>query len=399
MDALASHDWGIVEPYFDELSITAILPIQDRKLPVGEEVLSPREALHEDFYFSLLEVFQKRSGRPIGDRGLKPGQIVPDIRYGEAISVVVETRQLTAGEQPAETQPLHAAHAPLSAGQIKDELRHIGGHALTVSSRAGRTVEARYKTGSDKPIMISGGQHANETTGIVGALRAARQLSALPNAHFAVSPLENPDGYQIHWRLRAENPHHMHHAARYTALGDDLEYRSDRALGEKAIRHEAERLSGARLHVNLHGYPSHEWTRPLSGYIPRNFAMWTIPRGFFLIMRHHPDWANQADQVLDHVTCHLAEHPEIKSLNERQIGLFQIYAGDTGFQMINGFPCLVGADERSNVPLTLITEYPDETIYGDAFVAGHTAQMETVLAAYQAAQFIEEPTSMPEAIA
>jgi len=38
--------------------------------------------------------------------------------------------------------------------------------------------------------------------------------------------------------------------------------------------------------------------------------------------------------------------------------------------------------------VTLITEYPDETIYDDLFVAGHTAQCETVLAAYEAWQEI-----------
>jgi hypothetical protein len=38
------------------------------------------------------------------------------------------------------------------------------------------------------------------------------------------------------------------------------------------------------------------------------------------------------------------------------------------------------------VPLTLITEYPDETIYGQAFIAGHNAQTAFVLAAYDAYQ-------------
>ena len=33
------------------------------------------------------------------------------------------------------------------------------------------------------------------------------------------------------------------------------------------------------------------------------------------------------------------------------------------------------------MPVTLITEYPDETIYGDAFRLAHTTQMNTVLAA------------------
>ena len=55
---------------------------------------------------------------------------------------------------------------------------------------------------------------------------------------------------------------------------------------------------------------------------------------------------------------------------------------------------MISIDDRHTVPLTLITEYPDETIYDDAFIAGHTAQMETVLAAYDAIQTIAEPTTV-----
>ena len=246
--------------------------------------------------------------------------------------------------------------------------------------------------GRDAAVMISGGQHPNETTGIVGALRAARALRENPGTHFTISPLENPDGYSVHQRLRVDNPLHMHHAARYTALGDDLEYRtqenSGEYLNEKAIRFKAQELSGAKLHVNLHGYPSHEWTRPLSGYVPRNFAMWTLPKGFFLVMRHHAGWTEQAEILLDNVTRHLGAIPGLLEYNDRQIALYEIHAGETGFRVINGFPCLSSIDDRHTVPMTLITEYPDETIYGDDFIDGHTAQMETVLASYRAWQDI-----------
>ncbi|MFP3435835.1 peptidase M14, partial [Paraburkholderia sp. SIMBA_061] len=77
IQAVADHGWGDNEPYFEELNIRVTHPAEDLPLAVGDEVVSLREALHEDFYFSLLEVFQKKSGRPLGDRGLKPGQIVP----------------------------------------------------------------------------------------------------------------------------------------------------------------------------------------------------------------------------------------------------------------------------------------------------------------------------------
>ncbi|MGH6761112.1 MAG: M14 family metallopeptidase [Phyllobacterium sp.] len=397
INSIASHDWGQREPYFEELNIRANLPVIENRLPVGEEVISLIEALHEDFYFTLLEVFQKKSGRPLGDRGLQPGHIVPEIVFSDsAPSVRIETRTLSVTDSESPGQDLSTAQAPISAHQVRTELEKIDGREFKAYSRAGRSVWARYHKGSDAPIMISGGQHPNETTGIVGVLRAAQALAKRQRAHFTISPLENPDGYEIHKRLCVDNPAHMHHAARYTALGDDLEYRTGENLREKAIRVEAERLTGAKLHVNLHGYPSHEWTRPLSGYVPRNFAMWTLPKGFFLVMRHHAGWAEIAENLIDRVTRHLAAVPGLVEHSNAQIRLFETHAGQTGFRIINGFPCLVSVDERHTVPMTLITEYPDETIYGEAFIKGHTAQMETVLAAYDALQMIANENVLNE---
>lgn len=389
--AVSAYPWGTCEPYFEELNIAVSLPVKDYQLSYAEEAISLSEALHEDFYFSLLEVFQQKSGRPLGDRGLQPGQIIPEITYTDnAPKISINIRPLATQNTMGENQPLSTAKAPLFAAQIVDELAKIGGDIFETKSRAGRIVHARYIKGTDQPIIISAGQHANETTGVVGALRAAHQLKTRKSAHFTISPQENPDGYELHRRLCADNPKHMHHAARYTAMGDDLEYRSaenngDR-LWEKAIRLQAEQLTGAKLHVNLHGYPSHEWTRPLSGYVPRGFGMWTLPKGFFLIVRHHAEWTQQSEELVDHVTRHLASIDGLVDYNNAQIALFEKHAGETGFRIINGFPCLISIDNRHVVPMTLITEYPDETIYGDDFIRGHTAQMETVLAAYEALQ-------------
>jgi hypothetical protein len=393
IQAVADHDFGAEEPYFEELNIHVSYPAEDEPLPLGDEVMSLREALHEDFYFSLLEYFQKKSGRPLGDRGLKPGQIVPEIVKSKGeVSVRIATRAFETGFLDGADQTIDTAQEPLAARQIAAELSAIGGEVFEARARSGRRLFAHYVRGSDLPVMISGGQHPNETTGIVGALRAASALKQRQGAHFTLSPLENPDGYAIHQRLRQDNPRHMHHAARYTALGDDLEYRTPENSGvhlnEKQIRLKAQDLSDAALHINLHGYPSHEWTRPLSGYVPRGFGMWTLPKGFFLIMRHHPNFEAHAEALLDRVTRHLGKIPGLLAYNDRQIALYEIHAGETGFRIINGFPCLSSLDDRHTVPMTLITEYPDETIYGDAFTAGHKAQMETVLSAYDAWQEI-----------
>ncbi|RUX19285.1 peptidase M14 [Mesorhizobium sp. M2A.F.Ca.ET.042.01.1.1] len=389
--AVAAYEWGGEEPYFEELNIAVALPSNDRKLMVGEETISLREAMHEDLYFSILEVFHKRSGLQLRDWRGQPGQIVPEIRYTDAAPALrIETRLLTQTEAECESATLKHAEAPISAEQVRAELFEIGGEAFEACSRSGRRVMARYRKGTDRAVMISSGRHANETTGIVGALRAARELATRPHAHFVVSPLENPDGYQIHWRLRTDNPCHLHHAARYTALGDDLAKRTTEPLFEKAIRKEAERLSAAKLHLDLHGYPSHEWTQPLSGYLPQAFGKWAIPMGFCLLLYHHSAWADTAQHLIDRVTERLARLPGLLDRNAAQIELFESHCGETDLQMINGIPCLVSADAHTqSVPMVFVSEYPDETIYGRAFNDAHDVQTEFVLAAYDAYQEIQ----------
>ena len=377
---------GNSEPYFEELNITATLPLADEVLGCGDEVLSLREALHEDLYFSALEVFQRRSGRPIGDRHLQPGQIVPEIRLGPAYGLRVETRPYDHRPETDHSEPLETAARALSIPQIAAELARIPGDRYHARSVAGRTLTAVHHPGTDRGVIISAGQHANETTSPVGTLRAVNRLLARPGAHFAYCPLENPDGYALHQRLVADNPRHMHHAARYTALGDDLEYRQGAQLYEKSIREQAEARIPAILHMNFHGYPAHEWTRPLSGYVPRGFATWTIPKGFFLIMRHLRGWQDAAQALMDDVTRRLDAVPGLRAFNDAQLALFSRHAGDPGFRILNGFPVLIGEDARHRVPLTMITEYPDETVYGNAFRAGHAAQMAAILAGYEALQ-------------
>ena len=383
MRAVAVQDWGTEAPFFEELNITVALPGHDQPLPGDYGDMSLHEALHEDFYFALLEFFQVKSGHPPGGRGGQPGQIVPDIRAGgHSPSVRVDTRPLSTRERDGADQKLEQATRPLTSAQIAKELAKIRGDLLTASSRAGRQVSARYHKGTDRPVMISGGQHANEVTGPIGALRAAQALTQRDEAHFIISPLENPDGYALHQRLIVSHPRHMHHAARYTALGDDLEYRQSGDLLEKDIRQKAQEISTAQLHINLHGYPAHEWTRPLAGYVPRGFDMWTLPRGFFLILRHHAAWKTEAHDFITQVTQQLASVPDLLAFNQASIDLYRIHSGETELDLINGFPCWICANDQQSAPLTLITEYPDETIYGDAFIAGHRAQMAAVIAAY-----------------
>ncbi len=382
MATVVGHGWGEAMPAFEVLHLVVRTGGIEHRLAHGHETISTREALHEDLYFSVLEAFQHRAGHPPGYRLLQPGQIVPEITGtpgATEVRVSLQSSDPAAGHAEG-WQVLAQATRPLDAAQLHAELAALGGEAFAARSRQGRAVPGALFAGTGPGLVVSAGQHANEASGPVGALRAAAALRA-QGTGFALIPLENPDGYALHGRLRRENPRHMHHAARYTALGDDLEYRTTGPLLEKAARLEAFRRTGVRLHVNLHGYPAHEWTRPNTGYLPRGFELWTIPKGFFLILRHHPGLAAPAERFLDELARRLAAVPGLRAHNEAQLATWAAHAGALPFPARHAIPCRLDEAAEQVPPYTLVTEYPDETIGGDAFRLAHEVQMHAVLAA------------------
>lgn len=390
VEVVQSHDWPAEEPYFERLELRIDLPGIAHAPARESGWMNTCEAMHEDLYFALLELFQRRSGRPAGDRRLQPGQIVPDVRQGrgDARLRITTTRYLPVNPahsafdaQAAVT--LDRSPSPLGPERIAAELARVPARPFEATSREGRVVQGVHHPGAGPAVLISGAQHANETSGVVGALRAAQQL-AQQGANFALIPVENPDGYALHRALCAQSPRHMHHAARYTALGDDLEYRDAPPWYERDAREQGLALSGAALHINLHGYPAHEWTRPFSGYVPRGFEAWMLPKGFFLILRHHAGWGDRARQLADHVCRRLAERESLMAFNAQQLASYNAHAGDLPFELIHGTACMISEVNRPGPPLTLISEFPDETIHGDPFILAHDSQTATVLAAVEA---------------
>ena len=169
-----------------------------------------------------------------------------------------------------------------------------------------------------------------------------------------------------------------------SALGDDIAYRERAPLLERAARNQAIALSGAQLHINLHGYPAHEVDTAAVGLHPARLRVVDHPKGFFLVLRHHPGWAGRARQLLDHVTARLAAMPGLLEFNARQIAWFRAHALADGFDTVNGIPVQVTESMREPTPISLITEFPDETIYGAAFRFAHDVQTAAVLAAVDA---------------
>lgn len=382
LDAVRGHRWPDSLPLFDTLEIDIATTGIERRLPFGEETISTFEALHEDCYYGALEFFKARAGVADADRTLQPGQIVPLISQTDGDTCVsVRLTQHRRVDPPVDSA-LVLDTADRSLAPVDVELAVVGlpGEPFSVTSFQGRKVAGVHVRGALPGLVITAGQHANESSGVVGALRAARHLNSHRDAHYALVPLENPDGAALHHHLQETHPTHMAHAARYTALGDDLEARMKPPFGEKAARLEAIARTDARLHLSLHGYPAHEWTRPRAGYVPRGSELWTVPKGFFLIFRRHP--GHDGMRFLSALTEELLSgSPALAEFNAGQQRMWQAHVGDLPFERINGIPCLVTTDERSTVPFTLVTEFPDETIRGAAFHLAHTTQMRTVLAA------------------
>lgn len=399
VDAVKQQTWERKQPYFDRLRITVDLPARDLDLDFCSESISLREAMHEDLFFSLRECLDAEMGAMAGRGGARPGQVVPDIRGTDGNPRIIMTVEDFGEheETTGEDVDIATATRPLKIGQIRRELAKIEGEPIKALSREGREVLGRYRKGPGPAVLISSGQHANETSGPVGALRAAQQLAADPDQHFAVVPVENIDGYELHQRLIVENPFHMHHAARYTAFGDDLSFTVPPPMYEREARGKALDLSSAKLHLNLHGYPSHEWTRPMSGYLPRGFELWTIPKGFFLIVCTHPGWEAIGEAILDEVAERLAEDKSLVEFNAKQIDCVRLHMPNAPFEVRYGIPVLKQVGTLYQAPVTIITEATDETVYEQIFVDCHDAQTRSVLYAVEAYRRLAASSDFPSA--
>ena len=267
--------------------------------------------------------------------------------------------------------PLAQAREPLSAAQIAGCMAALGGDTFQATSRQGRPVLGTYLRGPGPAVFISGAQHANETSGC-----AAQALAASGRPLRADRRRES--GRLRCSRLREQHPRHMLHASRYSALGDDIAYRERAPFFERDGRHQAHAISctstcTAIPRMNGHA-PCRATCRAISSSGPfrRAFPGAAPP----------PRLGRRARRLIEGVTARLARNvPGLVEFNARQMELFRAHALETGFAVMNGIPVQVTETDREELPMALISEFPDETVYGDRYVFAHTVQMETVLAA------------------
>jgi hypothetical protein len=162
-------------------------------------------------------------------------------------------------------------------------------------------------------VLLSARQHANEATSTQAAFDWLERLLAdgdlLRRANLVVHPLENPDGARLHAAVRSLAPHHMHHAARGTAFGADLQLDPrvhGEVIPESLLRRDAARAWRPVLHLNDHGYPAHGWVRAQTGHLPRGYEDWSLPVGQTTILITHDGGEAEAAALRDALAAAVA---------------------------------------------------------------------------------------------
>jgi hypothetical protein len=79
-------------------------------------------------------------------------------------------------------------------------------------------------------------------------------------------------------------PTSMLHAGRYSALGMDITSRAAGLLPEAEVEGRLWRQWLPDIYLNPHGYPSHEWVQPFSGYVAPGFRGYWTSRGWYTML-------------------------------------------------------------------------------------------------------------------
>jgi len=365
---------------------------------VGQERISPLEALHEDLYFVTLDFFSVLLKRP-GGEALSPGRILPVIhprrrsgretfalrlvprsRREERIPADVSVEGLRfrkgriealcrispAGGAALRTLRRHAgfsggrAIAGLEISMPKDAaagppgaflltaksgskqgkrdggngkgpwivprgrplgytdtvqlLRGLDGRPGVAVHEEGRSFgglvlhsiehtwpsPSRFVSHAKRVVVkptffINCRHHANEVSSTGAALELSRLLLSrcrglLRKINVVINPLENADGVEILAEMLRETPTDKLHAARYNRAGREYyeEYfRPGSPFGEARVKPAIWRRWLPDACVDNHGFPSHEWEQPFSGYAPYRFREFWIPRALLYLYLPH----------------------------------------------------------------------------------------------------------------
>lgn len=146
-------------------------------------------------------------------------------------------------------------------------------------------------------FFINCRHHANEVSSTNAGLKLIYLLATRPQlreflkkANVVINPIENVDGMVILEEMLKLTPTDKLHGGRYNSAGREYyeEYfNPETPFGEAKVKPAIWKRWLPDICVDDHGFPSHEWEQPFSGYAPYRFREWWIPRAFFYFYLPH----------------------------------------------------------------------------------------------------------------
>jgi hypothetical protein len=256
-------------------------------------------------------------------------------------------------------------------------------------------------------IMYSGRQHANEVSSTSHILRLAEELvrdpkirADLKKVNVVIHPIDNPDGANLSIDLMHITPNYFLHPGYHGALTADVQtalWDEDPVYPESRTRRLLWQSWLPDAFLNPHGYPSHEWVQPFSGYTAwmiRRMGVestynWWIPRGWFTSLSYlsdpkHPWSKDVAYELRNRIAIAINQVPGAAALDASENRLYDrygvrweprrfqqpIYDGVRIYMSLKGQKAAPGGggfmERFPNVTWDEgYTEAPDETAHGD----------------------------------
>ncbi len=289
------------------------------------DLIIEAEIEKEEHYLELIEIID--SLRELTDKGIIPlsfhfpnlNQLTLKIKHKDIFKEETfpvsydDSEDRTLKEKEAADHDIVPTQEIISPDMCLDIVDRLSGFETIHSYIGGRSyegkkipvIEIHSPTGqytslqrliTFKPTLYCNGrQHANEVCSTNYILKFAELVakndeyrSFLKKINFVFHPMENPDGAELAYKLQKLTPFHSLHAGRYSTLGIDVGHQVNAdhpILPEAKVRKNLYDRWLPDIHLNLHGYPSHEWVQPFSDYTPFLFRDYWVPRGWFVYYR------------------------------------------------------------------------------------------------------------------
>ena len=255
-------------------------------------------------------------------------------------------------------------------------------------------------------IVYSGRQHANEVSSTSHVHRLAEDLvrdpdmrAMLKRVNVVIHPIDNADGANLSIALMHTDPEFLVHPGYHGALTADVQtglWETDPTYPESRTRRLLWEQWLPDAFINPHGYPSHEWVQPFSGYAAwmirrsgvESSRTWWIPRGWFTSLGYlsGPDYPHNKDiayELRERIADNFNKVPGAMDLENRMNSRYdrygvpweprsfqmQIYKGVRIYMSLKGVRSAPGGEGfMARFPKVTwdegYTEAPDETAHG-----------------------------------